>query len=1461
MRVPGAAREPTARGRPPVWPVPLRTPPEYGTADPSKFALSRLASPLRKEEGAAAAPARPRARRDPWIPLALAALSLVLALAQRPGWATSDTKIDLHVSPVRFLSEVASAWTPNGTLGQVWSGQYGGYLWPMGPFFALGHELGLSDWVVERLWLALVFGLMAWGTVRLLDALLDRPRGVAHLAAGLLVLFNPYVVVFTNRTSFFLLGFAALPWLLLAVHRGLHDPRGWWWPAAVALIVTSMGGGVNAAVTAFMLVGAVLLLVYEPLVLGVPWRAVRSFCVRAIPLMVLASLWWIGSVLVATRYGLDFLPFTEHPGSIWATTSLPESLRLMGYWISYLGVGYGGRLTPYFSDSGLLLFNPLVVTATLVVPALAVAGFVWTRRWRYGPFFLTLALVGLLLMAAGFPEGTPLRRGLNFTYNHFNPVHFLRTSYKAGPLVGLAIACLGGVAFAELWRRSRWRLFAAVAGVALLALAAWPLVTGRAIDKQTSWKRIPTAWKQVAHDLDTGLPRSSRAVVLPGQAFAFYTWGGTVDPVLPALTKRPVSVRNVPPYADPHAVDMFWAIDSQVQQQRLVPGELKPLLGLIGARSVVTATDDDTNRSGAMAPASAARVLAPQLGAPAKRYGPFSTFLPATGELGAPLRLPQIRRYDLPSARPIVRVEPATDQTVVDGSADGVAQLAAFGALPSGAFRYAGDESPQQIRSGANVVISDTNRRQTWVASRIRQDVGAVMTATDPLSADASTLNPFASRGTDAQTVAVYHGANYIRSDSNPGFSQFPEHRPFAAFDGSPSTYWLADPAAPDEEPWIEIGFDHPIAIDHIDVLPHEDPRAAVRALDVAGHRYKLHRGWNRLELRLPPVSGLRVSIPKTAAIKKFADYAGGVNEIRVPGVRVTEALRLPVVAEQALAGRDLRSTGLTYLFSRVTGDQPFQRGSVPLPVLTNRSYDKAESEPYYVRGAGDAETGLDRIFSPPAARSWRADGWATVAPTAQDERIDSLAGYAGAARFNSSSRFEGRPGFRASSAFDGDPATAWVGAIGSVGRPWVSWSTPRPVTLTTLKIAPAALPVRAPSLVRLRWAGGSTPPLRVGPGGEVNLPSGVRGSGFRLDVLRARLPAGASPSVLAVGIGELSGPGVPRVRIARRGALHAACGVMRATVGSSGLALRPVGSIAALDDGQPLRAVSCGAAASLPAGQTELHMTAGLFEPYLMRLSSPVAHAAASAPGRVLDTGTEGLGSHGRVRLSLTSPALLVLGESYNKGWHAKCDGHSLGTPVVVDGYANGWDAPASCKNASFTFAPNRALNVGYLISAVACLAMLLLLVLRRPRRVAPEPGALPADDGGRGWPLGRALTAGVAVALVVGFVFALRAGAVAGPAVALLLWRGTGTRRLTLVAGGLLAIAVPLVYLIWPDSNRGGYNNDFANDHLGAHWVAVTAFILLTLALVRTLAVSRATRPSQAPGQAAEGEQPAAT
>ena len=358
------------------------------------------------------------------------------------------------MDPLGFLGDVAAAWSPTEDLGHVQGGQYGGYLFPMGPFFALGRLIGLEPWLVQRLWLGTVLAFAAWGTVRLLDALLGR-RGVAQVLAGALMLLNPYVAVFTARTSVTLLGYAALPWLLLCVHRGLRRPRSWWWPAAFALAVACTGGGVNAAVTAWVLLGPVLLALYEWLSRETWLRRVLSFGWRTALLTALGAIWWVVPTLVQARYGVDFLRFTEQPGTIWSTTSLPESLRLMGYWISYLGVGYGGRLRPLFGDGDVLLFSWPVVIAGLLVPALALTSFAVARRSRHGAFFLALALVGVVAMVAGFPEGTPLRRAMNFTYNHVTPLQFLRTTYKAGPLLALGIACLAGLGVARCGRGGR----------------------------------------------------------------------------------------------------------------------------------------------------------------------------------------------------------------------------------------------------------------------------------------------------------------------------------------------------------------------------------------------------------------------------------------------------------------------------------------------------------------------------------------------------------------------------------------------------------------------------------------------------------------------------------------------------------------------------------------------------------------------------------------------------------------------------------------------------------------------------------------------------------------------------------------------------------------------------------------------------------------------------------------------
>src|SRR5439155_21129750 len=98
---------------------------------------------------------------------------------------------------------------------------------------------------------------------------------------------------------------------------------------------------------------------------------------RALVAKAAGSLWWAAPAAAQAAYGVDFLRFTEPAGAIWATTSLSESLRAMGYWISYIGVGFNGVVRPYFSDAGTLLFNHLVVSATLIVPALGLVGFAW----------------------------------------------------------------------------------------------------------------------------------------------------------------------------------------------------------------------------------------------------------------------------------------------------------------------------------------------------------------------------------------------------------------------------------------------------------------------------------------------------------------------------------------------------------------------------------------------------------------------------------------------------------------------------------------------------------------------------------------------------------------------------------------------------------------------------------------------------------------------------------------------------------------------------------------------------------------------------------------------------------------------------------------------------------------------------------------------------------------------------
>jgi hypothetical protein len=577
-------------------------------------------------------------------------------------------------------------------------------------------------------------------------------------------------------------------------------------------------------------------------------------------------------------------------------------------------------------------------------------------------------------------------------------------------------------------------------------------------------------------------------------------------------------------------------------------------------------------------------------------------------------------------------------------------------------------------------------------------------------------------------------------------------------------------------------------------------------------------------------VGSLRVRIAAVQRAPGVRKRAGGIRELKIPGVRVTEALRPPVVAERALAGHDVSRTSLIYLFQRTTGDDPFRRDPWHGPATAG-----------LVRDRSDGERGLERVFSPPAARSWGFSGWLSAAPDAPDPALDRLVGVEGT--FASSARFQGRPEWRASSAFDGT-ATPWIGSWMQGHRTWLEWTTPRDATVRTFTLG--AVPrVRAPRAVRLN--GVDAP---VGADGRVTLSRPVRGRTFRLEIVRAAFPAGTSGQdrqARAVGIAELTGAGIPQVRVRRGGPLGRSC-FTAGTLGGQPVRLQLLASVADLDAGRPLQARGCGTVA-LPAGTTRLSLPPGTFAPYLMLLSSsaPRPRGGDGPPaGRVVSQGVAGRGSRRDIRLAVDGPSWLVYAEAYNRGWRASCDGRDLGPPRPADGFAMSWRVSKGCRDVDLRFAPNRTVLWAGIASALVALVLLALLIGGR-KRGEPEPERTAREYVPRRLPAVQAALLALALSLPFGFVFAARATPLFAIGLFVILWRAIPTTALLATAGALLVVGVPVLTLAIPVENRGGYNPDYAGDRIAVHWVAAAAVAILIFTLVRVL---RSGWPGRDPG-----------
>src|SRR5262249_39676590 len=124
----------------------------------------------------------------------------------------------------------------------------------------------------------------------------------------------------------------------------------------------------------------------------------------------------------------------------------------------------------------------------------------------------------------------------------------------------------------------------------------------------------------------------------------------------------------------------------------------------------------------------------------------------------------------------------------------------------------------------------------------------------------------------------------------------------------------------------------------------------------------------------------------------------------------------------------------------------------------------------------------------------------------------------------------------------------------------------------------------------------------------------------------------------------------------------------------------------------------------------------------------APLESPAASGPAVKID-------SQGRTNFDLSvsgaspkQPFWLVLGQSNNSGWTASVDGHDLGKPQLVDGYANGWliDPTSTDMKVSLVWTPQRNVWIALGLSGFGAL-LCLVLAIRRPRALAlqvAEPG-----------------------------------------------------------------------------------------------------------------------------------------
>jgi arabinofuranan 3-O-arabinosyltransferase len=1322
------------------------------------------------------------------VPTAVLAVTIyVPLLLTKPGRVGADTKTYLYLDPSRMLGRATSMWDPNIGMGTV-THQNIGYLWPIGPWYWFADVLGMPDWVAQRLWLGTILFAAGVGVRFMLKAL--GQEGPHVTAATFVYALTPYVLSLAARLSVILLPYAGLPWMIglaaLALRKG-----GWRYPALFGLVVATIGS-VNATALILAGVGPVLWIAHEVIVTReVRLRDALMTVFRIGVMTVGCSLWWMAGLWAQGGYGIDILRYTETAETV-ATASLSlEVLRGLGYWFFYGEDRFG----PWIAPSRDYTQRVEILLLTYVLPVLGLIGAAVTR-FRERTFFLLLMTVGLFLAVGAHPWDDPSPAGSAVKAFLESDIGLsMRSLPRAAPLVVLAMSVFVGSLVAAVTRNHRRWARPVTAGVVVLAvLSLPPLWRGQMVDDNLDRAEdIPNYWVEAAAAMDAR-DDGTRVLEIPGEDFASYRWGTTVDPVTPGLMDRPYVARELIPYGSPPSANVLNAVDRRFQEQVAEPDSIAPMARFMGVGDISVRSDLTYERYNTPRPRRLWAVVeaTPGLGEPIGFGG--------TERNVAPPNLPLIDEQELltppdaenPPKVAIVPVEDpekivrtaSTDQPIImAGDGEGIVDLAGAGLVTGHellfyAGTFAGDTKAmdEQLANDAVLVLTDTNRREARRWGTVRDNTGVTeRPGQKPVEVDPKDqrLDLFPDADDDSFTVNDVEGGVWAEATSyGNSVSLTPEDDPANAVDGDPGTAWRIGGFSSATGETLRLTYRDPVTTDQMTLL---------QALGGVRNRFI-----TEVEVSLDGGKPFTVELGKDS---RTTDATSDGQVVRFPKQSFST---MDITVTKTDPGQLRRYDGISSVgFAEVgvvdqDGNRPLADDVIRLPkdLLDTAGKRSIDNQLAIVltrqRVAGtvavrsDPERSMARTFSLPDARQFQVVGQVRLANAASDDTVDAALGIPnadeGGVTATSKRRLPGGLSNRALNAIDGDPDTWYSPGFLDQHGEYLDYEVADPITFDSMNLTVLNDGRHSvPRILRLEVDGKVVQRIDLPDIGDqkeenarhtfpVKLDKPVTGKHIRLSV-EEELPAVRDvetldwftdkPLVMPMGIVDLGIEGLEAPPTPTK--VDDRCRTDLVKVDGKAVPVSLQGTTADLLAGKPIDLVACkDAPLDLPSGTSILRTAEGRdtgFDIDRLVLRSSAGGEASTSEGPLVDPDTQQarpameVTHQTRTTVDVKVPKAdddfwMVLGQSYNQGWHATADGKDLGAPTLVNGYANGWKVPAGSDiEIHLEWTPQKVVwAMIYASLAFVALALVLTFWPRRKKAVAgaelDEPGWIPLDE-----------------------------------------------------------------------------------------------------------------------------------